>query len=56
MLDSLHDGWISELLVHPGYDGDWREEETRAFLDPRVRQRLAEPDIELVSFSSMLSK
>lgn len=50
VLDNLKEGWISELLVHPGYDGDWREEELRALLDPRVRKRLAEPDIELVNF------
>jgi predicted glycoside hydrolase/deacetylase ChbG (UPF0249 family) len=45
------DGWISELLIHPGYDGDWREQDLRALLDPRVKARLAEPDIELVSFA-----
>ena len=53
-LDQLKDGWISELLVHPGYDGDWREEDLRVLRDPRIRQRLAEPDIELVSFSSVV--
>lgn len=53
ILDNLQDGWISELLVHPGYDGDWREADLRALLDPRIRQRLAEPDIELVSFSTL---
>ena len=40
VLDGLRDGWISELLAHPGYDGDWREEDLRALLDPRVGQRL----------------
>ena len=54
IMDDLKDGWISELLVHPGYDGDWREEDLRALLDPRIRQRLAEPDIELVNFTTML--
>lgn len=53
IIDQLRDGWISELLIHPGYDGDWREEDLRALRDPRVRQRLAEPDIELISFSSL---
>lgn len=56
ILDNLQEGWISELLVHPGYDGDWREEELRAFLDPRIRQRLAEPDIELVKFEAVTSQ
>jgi predicted glycoside hydrolase/deacetylase ChbG (UPF0249 family) len=54
ILDDLQDGWISELLVHPGYDGGWRELDLWALLDPRVRQRLAEPDIELVNFKSLL--
>ena len=53
ILDSLKDGWITELLVHPAYDGDWKEEDLRALRDPRVRKRLDEPDIELVSFSSL---
>jgi hypothetical protein len=38
------------LLVHPGYDGDWREGDLRALLDPRVWARLGRDDIELVSF------
>lgn len=54
ILDDLQDGWTSELLIHPGYDGDWREKDLRALRDHRVRQRLAEPDIELVSFSSVV--
>lgn len=53
VLDSLHDGWISELLVHPGYDGDWREQDLRALMDPRVRARLQQPDIELVGFGAV---
>ena len=50
VLDGLRDGWVSELLVHPGYDGDWREGDLRALLDPRVRERLGRGDVELVSF------
>jgi predicted glycoside hydrolase/deacetylase ChbG (UPF0249 family) len=50
VLDGLRDGWVSELLAHPGYDGDWREQDLRALQDPRVRARLERPDIELVSF------
>jgi predicted glycoside hydrolase/deacetylase ChbG (UPF0249 family) len=53
VLDNLHDGWTSELLTHPGYDGDWREEDLRALQDPRVRERLAQPDIELLSFAEL---
>jgi predicted glycoside hydrolase/deacetylase ChbG (UPF0249 family) len=50
------DGWISELMIHPGYDGDWREQDLRALLDPRVKARLAEPDVELVSFAALGAK
>ena len=56
ILDGLQDGWITEMLVHPGYDVEWREEDTRALLDPRIRQRLAEPDIELINFSSVVQQ
>lgn len=52
-LDHLQDGWVSELLVHPGYDGGWREQDLQALLDERVQRRLAEPDIELVSFARL---
>lgn len=52
VLDGLRDGWVSELLAHPGYDGDWREKDLRALQDARVRRRLAAPDIELVSFAA----
>jgi len=53
VIDGLRDGWVSELLAHPGYDGDWREEELRALMDPRVRARLAAGDVELVSFGKL---
>ena len=53
VLEHLQDGWISELLVHPGYDDDWREQDLRGLMDPRVGQRLREPDIELVSFAAL---
>jgi predicted glycoside hydrolase/deacetylase ChbG (UPF0249 family) len=55
VIESARNNWISELLTHPGYDGGWREEELLALLDPRVRARLDEPDIELVDFSTDLS-
>ncbi len=53
LLDSLREGWISEILVHPGYGIDWREEELSALLDPRVRERLDQPDIELTTFADV---
>jgi hypothetical protein len=53
VLDGLRDGWVSELLVHPGYDGGWREEDLDALRDPRVRERLEQPDVELVGFGSL---
>jgi predicted glycoside hydrolase/deacetylase ChbG (UPF0249 family) len=53
LLDALRDGWLSELLVHPGYDADWREKELRALLDPRVRERLDQPDIQLSTFANI---
>jgi predicted glycoside hydrolase/deacetylase ChbG (UPF0249 family) len=55
VLDNLRDGWISELLVHPGYDGDWREQDLRALMDPRVRARLEQPDLDLVDFGAVVS-
>ncbi len=51
VLENLRDGWISELLVHPGYDGDWREQDLRALFDPRVQVRLDQPDVELATFA-----
>jgi hypothetical protein len=53
VLDGLREGWISELLVHPGYDDDWRQQDLEALRDPRVQQRLAAPDVELVSFAAV---
>jgi predicted glycoside hydrolase/deacetylase ChbG (UPF0249 family) len=56
VLNGLRDGWINELLVHPGYDGDWRQGDLEALLDPRVRQRLAAPDIQLVTFAAVVAQ
>jgi predicted glycoside hydrolase/deacetylase ChbG (UPF0249 family) len=53
VLEGLRDGWVSELMTHPGYDGDWREQDLRVLLDPRIKARLAEPDIELVNFAAL---
>ena len=53
LLDSLREGWISEILAHPGYGADWREEDLHSLLDPRVRERLDQPDIELTTFAAV---
>lgn len=53
LIDNLRDGWVSELMAHPGYDGGWREQDLRALIDPRVRTRLAADDVELVSFGKL---
>jgi predicted glycoside hydrolase/deacetylase ChbG (UPF0249 family) len=53
LLDSLREGWVSELLVHPGYGTDWREEDLRALLDPRISERLGQLDIELTTFAAV---
>ncbi|MGD9144620.1 MAG: ChbG/HpnK family deacetylase, partial [Anaerolineae bacterium] len=56
VLEGLHDGWLSELLVHPGYDGDWREKDLRALLDRRTQDRLDEPDVQLASFAALTER
>ena len=53
VLDGLRDGWVSELLAHPGYGGGWREQDLRALLDPRIKARLYAPDIRLVNFAAL---
>jgi predicted glycoside hydrolase/deacetylase ChbG (UPF0249 family) len=54
LLDTLRDrGWLNELLAHPGYGEEWRERDLRALLDPRVRERLSQPDIELATFADL---
>ena len=53
LLDAVHAGWLSELLAHPGYGEDWREEDLRALLDPRIKERLSGPDIELATFGDI---
>lgn len=56
VIEHLRDGWVSELLAHPGYDGDWRQGDLQALMDPRVRARLAAPDIELVTFQAVQAR
>ena len=53
VLDGLHDGWTSELMTHPGYDVDWREQDLQVLLDPRIKARLSQGDIELVDFRAL---
>ncbi len=53
MLDGLRDGWTSELMAHPGYGSDWREQDLQALLDPRIKARLSQADIELVNFGAL---
>lgn len=50
VLERIREGWVTELLVHPGYDGDWREEELRVLRDPRIQSWLNQPGVELVTF------
>ena len=51
LLDALPEG-VTELLAHPGSEG-WREGDYRALLDPRVRQRLKESNIELIAYGDL---
>jgi predicted glycoside hydrolase/deacetylase ChbG (UPF0249 family) len=53
VLDGLRDGWTSELMAHPGYGGDWREQDLQALLDPRIKARLSQGDIDLVDFRAL---
>jgi predicted glycoside hydrolase/deacetylase ChbG (UPF0249 family) len=53
VLEMARDGWITELLTHPGCDGGWRGEELNVLLDPRVRDWLEGPDVELISFGAL---
>ena len=51
LLNALPDG-ITELLAHPGTEG-WREEDYRTLIDPRVRQRIVESGIALISYGDL---
>jgi len=53
LLDALPEG-ITELLAHPGTEG-WREGDYRALLDPRVRERIEELGIALISYGDIES-
>jgi predicted glycoside hydrolase/deacetylase ChbG (UPF0249 family) len=51
LLETLADG-VTELVAHPG-TVDWREKDYRALADPRVKQRIAELGIALVTYGDL---
>jgi len=51
LLDALPDG-VTELLTHHGTEG-YRERDTRALLDPRVKGRIGELGTELVNYRTL---
>ncbi len=51
ILDGLRPG-VTELLCHPGTEG-WRADDYRALADPRVRQRIDELGIEMISYREL---
>ncbi|MFN2273136.1 MAG: carbohydrate deacetylase [Anaerolineae bacterium] len=51
LLDALPDG-ITELIVHPGTE-IWRDKDRRALLDPRVKARIDDLGIELITYGDL---
>jgi predicted glycoside hydrolase/deacetylase ChbG (UPF0249 family) len=51
LLETLPDG-VTELVTHPG-TVDWREKDYRALADPRVKARIRELGIELVTYGAL---
>jgi hypothetical protein len=51
LLDALSAG-TTELITHPGTEG-WRDKERRTLLDPRVKVRIEELGIELISYGDL---
>lgn len=51
-LDALPEG-TTELLGHPGLNAEWRRQDFQAMLDPRVRQRIADLGIQLITFRDL---
>lgn len=51
LLERLPEG-STELVSHPGTEG-WRALDARALADPRVRQRIAELGIELITYGDL---
>jgi hypothetical protein len=50
-LDVVPEG-TTELITHPGTEG-WRDKERCALLDSRVKTRIEELDIELITYGSL---
>lgn len=51
LLETLPEG-VTELVAHPG-TVDWREKDYRALADPRVKARIRELGIELVTYADL---
>lgn len=51
LLDALPEE-STELLAHPGTEG-WRDKDRRALLDPRVKARIEELGIELITYGEL---
>jgi predicted glycoside hydrolase/deacetylase ChbG (UPF0249 family) len=51
LLDALPEG-VTELITHPGTEG-WRDKERRALLDPRIKARIEELGIELITYGDL---
>jgi hypothetical protein len=51
LLDGLPKG-VTELLAHPGTQ-TWRELDYRALLDPRVKERIQDMGIELITYGDL---
>jgi predicted glycoside hydrolase/deacetylase ChbG (UPF0249 family) len=51
LLDGLPDG-VTELLAHPGTEG-WRVGDYQALIDQRVRRRIEELGIELITYRAL---
>ena len=51
LLDALPDG-ITELIVHPGTEV-WRDKDRRALLDPRVKARIDELGVALITYGDL---
>ena len=52
LMDNLPDG-ITELIGHPGLNVEWRANEFKAMIDPRVKERIAEKGIQLITFREL---
>ncbi len=55
LLDELPDG-TTELIGHPGVNVEWRAKDFHALIDPRVKQRIAERGISLITYRELAGK